>query len=204
MCIPLTLSSQDRQSILLYFFQCPGIQSKPVPDGKHFPLRSPFGSLLHAQDSLLSWDMQDSPLASLQQQPDSGAQIPQLLKALQCCSFPLWVLSSRAGKDKPSLKEFLGIPAPVCGIMGSRDRKAGSLQVSGYSWYTRKTQEVSGMNLFNSSPLHRPSGTPRNFKINSKPYFNMNNFSYFIHFNRNIFSYFPVIKPDNFPIGILI
>lgn len=127
---------------------------------------------LHAQHSLLNWDMLDSPLASLQQQPDSGAQIPQqFLKALQCCCFPLWVLSSRAGKDKTSFSEFVWIPAPVRGIMGSRDRKAGSLQVSGYSCTQGKVKGLVRWAL-SSSSLHGPSGMPRNLKLNSQPYFN--------------------------------
>lgn len=169
--LSLTLLSQDKQAILLYFFQCPGIQSKPFQIGSTSLSELPLAAL-HAQHSLLNWDMLDSPLASLQQQPDTGAQIPQqFLKALQGCCFPLWVLS-RAGKDKTSLSEFVGIPAPVSGIMGSRDRKAGSLQVSGYSCTQEKLRKLVRWTLFNSSPLHGPSGTSRNLKLNSEPHFN--------------------------------
>lgn len=79
---------------------------------------------------------------------------------------------SRARKDKTTLNEFVGIPAPVHGIMGSKDRKAGSLQVSGYSCTQGKLKGLVRWTLFNSSPLHGPSGTPRNLKLNSEPYFN--------------------------------
>lgn len=172
MCTPLTHSFVPRQtSHLAVFFPVPRDPIQAFPDGKHFPLRTPFGS--PAQHSLLNWDMLDSPLAFLQQEPDSGAQVPQqFLKALQGCCFPLWVLSSRAGKDKISLSEFVGIPAPVCGSMGSRDRKAGSLQASGYSYTQRVLKGLVRWTLFNSSSLDGPSGTPRNLKLNSGPYFN--------------------------------
>lgn len=105
-CAPLTLFSPERQAILLYFFQCPGIQSslcwsKPAPQmGSISPLRAPFGSLPHAQGSLLNWDIKDFLLASLHQQPDCGARIaPQFLKAPQRCCFSLWLLRSVGGKD---------------------------------------------------------------------------------------------------------
>ncbi|XP_071666661.1 alpha-N-acetylgalactosaminide alpha-2,6-sialyltransferase 5 isoform X1 [Patagioenas fasciata] len=66
--------------------------SKPA-----FPLRAP----RCAQDSLLNWDVEDFPLASLGQQPGWGAQMtaPQFPTALQCCCCSAWLLSSLAGKD---------------------------------------------------------------------------------------------------------
>lgn len=131
------------------------------------------------KDSLLPrMEIKDFPLASPHQQPDCSVQTaPQLLQELRCCCFSLWLLSSICKGQRQSLMQFVVRPVPVCWILCSGAR----LVSYRYLWVLTHARKIRGVEeipltspFFFSSlpPFHGHSGTQRNLKLNSEPYFN--------------------------------